>query len=296
MIVPLPKHHYEQLILLAKAEDVGAGDWSAIFTIDAQAVGIANIVTRTDGVICGMTMVPDILAAYDFSLVLSEAVTDGTAVTAGQSLGKISGPLRALVTSERVVLNFLQRLSGIATMTAQCVALVAGTGCDICDTRKTTPGYRQLEKYSVKCGGGVNHRMGLYDGVMVKDNHWIAIGAGEIATGLEHLLTQIKTKQLKLSMVEIEVDTLAQLKVVLAFSKQYVGINIILLDNMSCEDMKQAVAMRNEIGLFDQIQLEASGNVTLDALATIAQTGVERISLGCLTHSVKSLDIGLDMQ
>jgi len=296
MMTPLPKHHYEQLIALAMAEDVGDGDWSATFTIDADAVGAANIVVRTDGVICGMTMVPDILAAYNSDLVLTAAITDGTAVTAGQSIGNISGPLRALVTSERVVLNFLQRLSGIATMTAHCVALVAASNCDICDTRKTTPGYRHLEKYSVRCGGGVNHRMGLYDGVMVKDNHWVAIGASEMNTGLTMLLKQIESKQLPLRMVEIEVDTLEQLKAILVFSKQHVGITVILLDNMSCQEMAQAVVMRNEMGFSGVIQLEASGNVTLDTLVKIAQTGVERISLGCLTHSVKSLDIGLDMQ
>jgi nicotinate-nucleotide pyrophosphorylase (carboxylating) len=212
---------------------------------------------------------------------------------------RVRGPLRSLLSAERVMLNFLQRLSGIATLTHRYVRRVEGTGAKILDTRKTTPGWRALEKYAVKCGGGMNHRIGLFDGVLVKDNHLSSIAAKEIVSFLAGVVARSRAEDPK-RFVEVEVDTLDQLREVLKVD----GIDAILLDNMDCPKMEQAVEMRNRAFATNpmqtekksKVQLEASGGVTLDTVRTIAMTGVDRISVGAITHSAPALDIGLDIE
>jgi nicotinate-nucleotide pyrophosphorylase (carboxylating) len=223
---------------------------------------------------------------------------DGDPVAPGQQVARIEGPAAALLAAERLVLNFLGRMSGIATLTRQYVEAVAGTKARIYDTRKTTPGWRRLEKYAVKCGGGWNHRTGLFEALLIKDNH-LALGAesamrkgvkfspAEAVVQARRFLQQSGRESLGPLVVEIEVDTLDQLDEVLP-----VGPDIVLLDNMSPDQLRQAVARRNAAA--PEVELEASGGVHLETIRAIAASGVERISVGALTHSAVSLDVGLD--
>jgi nicotinate-nucleotide pyrophosphorylase (carboxylating) len=204
---------------------------------------------------------------------------------------RIRGPLRSLLSAERVILNFLQHLSGVATQTQRYVRRVDGTGAKIYDTRKTTPGLRLLEKYAVRCGGGENHRMGLFDGLLVKDNHLAAVPIKELSAFLSGVIGQSRAED-PTRFVEVEVDTLDQLREVLKVE----AIDAILLDNMDCPAMTTAVEMRDRANRRGRTALEASGGVTLETVRPIALTGVERIAVGALTHSVTSLDIGLDVE
>jgi nicotinate-nucleotide pyrophosphorylase (carboxylating) len=204
---------------------------------------------------------------------------------------RIRGPLRSLLTAERVILNFLQRMSGVATLTHRFVERVEGTAAKIYDTRKTIPGLRALDKYAVRAGGGVNLRIGLYDGLLVKDNHLAAQPLKELTAFLSRIVSQGRAEDPK-RLVEVEVDTLEQMREVLKVD----GVDVILLDNMDCPKMTLAVEMRDKAGKKGEVDLEASGGVTLETVRNIALCGVERIAVGAITHSAPAMDIGMDVE
>ncbi|AQT68400.1 Nicotinate-nucleotide pyrophosphorylase, carboxylating [Anaerohalosphaera lusitana] len=279
-----------RLIDLAVDEDYADGDPTSEITVAEDAWGRAGIVSREKIVVCGMSIVGDILGRYSRKLGLQVLVNDGEEAGEGDLLGVIQGPTRSLLAAERVVLNFLQRLCGISTGTKEYVDAVKGTKAKILDTRKTTPGWRELEKYAVRCGGGVNHRMNLGDGVLIKDNHVTEFG-DKIAEKLGPMVARARLYP-RVKFVGVEVDDVDfQLKQVLAVE----GIDVVLLDNMSYKEMRRAVEMRNEM-CGERPLLEASGNIRLENVREVAETGVERISVGALTHSAVSVDIGLDRE
>jgi nicotinate-nucleotide pyrophosphorylase (carboxylating) len=271
----------QDAVRAALIEDLGrAGDVTTEATIPAGAIARASISAREHGVIAGLPLARDAFLAMDVSVAFEARLSDGDAVVAGDCVARINGPARAMLSSERVALNFLGHLSGVASLTAQYVKRVAHTKAKICDTRKTTPGLRVLEKYAVRCGGGANHRFGLDDAVLIKDNH-IAVAGGVAAA-----LRAAKAHVGHLTKIEIEVDTIAQLREVLTE-----GADAVLLDNMSASQLREAVALIS--GCFP---CEASGGVTLETVAEIAETGVDVISVGALTHSARTLDLGLDIE
>ena len=267
----------ERAVYAALAEDVGEGDVTTEATVDAEAVGVATLVLRESGVVCGLRAAEIVFRALDEEVAFDALVEDGARVEAGPVAG-VSGSLRMILTGERTALNFLARLSGIATLTRRYVDAVEGTSVAILDTRKTTPGLRALEKYAVLTGGGHNHRFGLDDGVLVKDNHLRA--SGSIREAVERLRAATDLP------VEVECDTLRQVEVAIA-----AGVDAILLDNMSVDELRAAVAL---VG--GRARLEASGGVTLETIRAIAETGVDEISIGALTHSARSLDVSLELQ
>jgi nicotinate-nucleotide pyrophosphorylase (carboxylating) len=275
----LPKSLVEQAVNAALAEDLGlAGDITTDPIIPAEAQGEAAIVAREAGVVAGLDLAEATFKMLDPDAEFTRVVDDGGHVAAGGTIAQIKGRTRALLTGERTALNFLGRLSGIATLTAAYVAKVAGTKVRIACTRKTTPGLRAFEKYAVRCGGGVNHRFGLYDAVLVKDNHIAAAGGLEAALNLLHARSGHMVK------VEVEVDTLQQLEEALRFP-----IDAVLLDNMDPVTLKKAVKLAS-----GKVQTEASGGVTLETVADIAAAGVDLISVGALTHSPRNLDSSLE--
>lgn len=281
------------LLPLALDEDLGThGDWTSLALVDAGAMGGAHVVVRQPGTIAGLPAAEMALAAVDSRLDWQPNVGDGAGVVPGQRVARVAGPVRSLLAAERLVLNLLGRLSGIATLTRHYVEAVAGTGATVYDTRKTTPAWRRLEKYAVRCGGGRNHRTGLFDAVLIKDNHLAAGGAGlspsDAVRRARDYVQRHAPADLRDSMiVEVEVDTLAQLADALTASP-----DIILLDNMSPERLGEAVALRNARN--PRVELEASGGIDLETVRAVAASGVERISVGALTHSSGSLDVGLD--
>lgn len=278
------------LIEMAVAEDLGDGDVTSELLFTAQDQTQMHIVTREEIVVCGMDVVQEILARYDERLSLEVLRDDGEAVPARDKLAMVSGPLIPMLSAERVVLNFLQRLCAIATTTHRYVRAVEGTGARIYDTRKTIPGWRLLEKYAVRCGGGHNHRLGLYDAVLVKDNHLAEFG-NDLEKRLTEVVAQAKdVRQVKFVAVEVDhVD--GQLDRVL----QVPGIDIVLLDNMSQTQLRRAVKLRDAMSAPPPGPLlEASGGITLENVAAVAGTGVDRIALGAITHSARAVDIGLD--
>jgi len=278
----------KSLIKLAVAEDLGTGDVTSSITVPAGLKGTARLVTREDIIVCGMDIVAAVLKAYDSRLKLAISIPDGAHAKKGQLLGTITGPMRPLLSAERVVLNFLQHLSGISTATARYAKQTKGTRAFVYDTRKTTPGFRSLEKYAVLCGGGKNHRTGLYDAILIKDNHLAAFGP-RLAAQLAELVE--KAQKIKgIRFFEVEVDSLSQLEEVLKVK----GVDIVLLDNFTPAQMKKAVKMRNSLK-GKKPQLEASGGITLKTIKAVAKTGVERISVGAITHSAPAVDIGLDI-
>ncbi len=265
----------------ALEEDLGrAGDITTTATIPASAGARAVIASREAGVIAGLPLAEAAFHMIAPGLRFIALVGDGGHVNAGDVVAEIEGSARALLSAERVALNFLGRLSGIASLTNRFVQQVADTDCRIVCTRKTTPGLRAFEKYAVRCGGGFNHRYGLDDAVLIKDNH-IAVAGGVAAA-----LRAAKASVGHLVKIEIEVDTIAQLREVLAE-----GADVVLLDNMNLETLREAVAMVEGAML-----TEASGGVNLDTVAAIAATGVDMVSVGALTHSPRVLDLGLDIQ
>ncbi|HEV7300380.1 MAG TPA: carboxylating nicotinate-nucleotide diphosphorylase [Tepidisphaeraceae bacterium] len=288
------------LIALAKAEDLGQqnDDVTSRLTIPADAVGVATLLQKEVGVACGLPIVEMVCAAYDERLRVEQIPGFHFEIIEGHysdqrrfPLVRIRGPVRSLLSAERVVLNFLQHLSGVATHTQRFVRRVAGTSAKILDTRKTLPGYRALEKYAVVCGGGHNHRIGLYDGLLIKDNHLAEYPLRELAARLSKIAAQSRSEDAS-RLVEVEVDTLEQMREVLKVD----GVQVILLDNMDCPQMEQAVSLRDAAGKRGTIELEASGGVTLETVRSIALTGVERISVGAITHSAPALDIGMDIE
>lgn len=266
------------IVARALVEDIGHGDLTSLTLIEPTAHGRAQIIAKAPGILCGLPIGQEVFAQVDSSVAWSPLCADGEAVTPGQVLVELSGPIRAILTGERVALNFMQQLSGVSTATAAMVNACAAAGAHtrILDTRKTVPGLRALQRYAVRVGGGVNHRFGLFDAILIKENHIAA--AGGVAPALERARAAGPMVQ-----VEIEVETLAQLEEALAASA-----NLILLDNMDLDTLRQAVTQTR-----GRAKLEASGGVTLETVAAIAQTGVDFISAGSLTHSAKALDLSL---
>ena len=278
------------LIKMAVEDDLGRGDLTSELFFKDTTAAKAYIVSREEIVVCGMPVVSEILKCYDADLKLKVLIDDGQSAHAGGKIAAIQGPLCSMLSAERVMLNFLQRLSGIATATRKYVRAIHGTRAKIYDTRKTMPGWRILEKYAVRCGGGHNHRLGLYDGILIKDNHLAQLGRN-FETKLAKIISEArKVKGVKFVAVEVDhVDD--QLNYVLKIA----GIDIVLLDNMGQWQLKHAVDMRNSMcGKNKKPLLEASGNVTLNNVSAIAQCGVDRIAVGAITHSAAAVDIGLD--
>ena len=279
----LTPHLLSTAVRTALAEDIPWGDLTVSLTIPADATVTTRLVARESGVFAGGPLIIETFRQVDPLVRVTEIVPEGAAFLAGDVLAVIAGPARGVLTGERVALNFSQRLSGIATLTARFVAAVAHTPARIADTRKTTPGLRALEKHAVRAGGGANHRFSLSDAIMVKDNHLAALGARD-AESTTAALSGLRERAGHTTSIVVEVDRLDQIPPVLA--ARPTGI---LLDNFSCEDLRAGVAL---IG--DRAIVEASGGVTLDTVGGIAETGVEVISVGQLTHGARALDLGLD--
>jgi len=278
------------IIRMAIEEDMGRGDITSELLFNRNQIATAHIVSREEIVVCGNEVVAEVLKAYDPKLKLKTHIPDGERAHVGSRIATIEGPLQPMLSAERIVLNFLQRLSGIATTTRKYVRAVRGTRAKIYDTRKTTPGWRILEKYAVRCGGGYNHRIGLYDGILIKDNHLAQMGRN-IYPKLKKVIEEArKVKGAKFIAVEVDhVDD--QLNHVLRVD----GIDIVLLDNMGQWQLKHAVDMRDKMrGKGKKPLLEASGNITLNNVSGVAQCGIDRIAVGAITHSAAAVDIGLD--
>ncbi|MEM6776578.1 MAG: nicotinate-nucleotide diphosphorylase [Planctomycetota bacterium] len=290
-----------QLVRLSIAEDLGVElDWTTVTLIDVEQRGTCSIVPRVSGIAAGVALAPIIADEFDADLRLSVQIDEGAPLVPGQPIVTITGSARDLLTAERVLLNILSRMCGVATLTRRFVDVIEGTGVRLYDTRKTTPGWRRLEKYAVRCGGGCNHRTGLFDGFLIKDNH-LALG-GSSTGGPRGQLPMLADEAARRAvamrggqvnqltapeMVEIEVDDLEQLERVLP-----TGVDIVLVDNFENADLMAAVALRNRLA--PDVELEASGNVTIDTIAAIAATGIDRISSGALTHQAVWLDLGMD--
>lgn len=307
MIPPLPiDAHILSLIKMAVREDMGGEpqggganrghDLTVEISIPADSRSTGRIIAKKEGVIAGTFLLQTVLREYAADMTISLTAHDGAHVKAGEEIAVITGPTRALLSAERILLNFLGRLSGVATQTARYVkaAAQANASTHICDTRKTTPGFRALEKYAVACGGGVNHRIGLYDGAMLKDNHLAALRA-QLGHGqtLAQLTTYVKNAMPTGATLWLEVDTLDQLREALPGGKA----DVILLDNMTPAEVAEAIKIRNaHSGGPDRRYpaLEASGGITIDNIAQYAATGVERISIGALTHSAPALDVSME--
>lgn len=275
----------ETLIDLALQEDLGAtGDLTCAALIRPEEQASVQVVARSEGVLAGLPIGPRVFRHLDKTVQWDSHRQDGDFVEAGTAVATVSGPLGILLTGERTMLNFLTHLSGIATLTRRFVLAVEGTQARILDTRKTLPGWRILEKYAVRCGGGLNHRIGLFDGVLIKDNHLAAwTESRKIADAVE----TARRRSAAGLPIEVEVDTLDQLRDALQGNP-----DIVLLDNMDLATLRESVKLRDQVAA--GVQLEASGGVTLASVAAIAQTGVERISVGGLTHSAPALDLAFD--
>jgi nicotinate-nucleotide pyrophosphorylase (carboxylating) len=276
----LPDLLITDAVRAALKEDLGrAGDITSAATIPADATATAHVVARAPGVLCGLGLAAEAFRAVDPAICFSPRVKDGDRVTAGTVIADVDGSARAVLSAERVALNFLCHLSGIATATAALVDRVRHTRARICDTRKTTPGLRAFEKYAVRCGGGANHRFGLDDAILIKDNH-IAVAGGVMAA-----IRAARAAAGHLTKIEIEIETLDQLSEAMVEEP-----NAVLLDNMAPAELHEAVQM-----VRGRAVTEASGNVTLETVAAIAETGVDMISSGWITHSAPILDLALDV-
>lgn len=273
-----------RLVERALEEDLGRGDVTSDLLVPIDVAARAVLRSRSQGVIAGLGVAAMVFDVTDAQVRFAALIGDGDAVAPGQVVGVVSGPARSVLRAERVALNFLQRLSGIATLTSRYVEAVRGTRARIVDTRKTTPGLRSLEKYAVRAGGGFNHRRDLSDAMMIKDNHLAVIGA--LGLSLSEAVKQARESLPHTLKIEIEVDQLDQIPEALA-----AGADIILLDNMSTENLRRAVAT-----ISGRAIIEASGGVNLGTISEIAATGVDAISVGALTHSAPALDIGLDFE
>jgi nicotinate-nucleotide pyrophosphorylase (carboxylating) len=273
----------ERLIEAALAEDIGAGDLTSMYFVPAERRSTAFIVARESGVLSGGEVALEVFRKVDPAIEATLLVNDGDRISAGAYVMKIEGPSRSVLTAERTALNFMQRMSGVASATRRYVDEVRGSSAEILDTRKTIPGWRLLDKQAVLHGGGSNHRMGLYDRVMVKDNHLMAEGRLE---ELQEAIRRLKADHPAVE-VELEADRLEQVEAFLELE----GVDYLLLDNMSLDELRLAVGMRGDQA---NPRLEASGGVNLDTVAGIAATGVDFISVGAITHSVKALDLALD--
>ena len=268
----------------ALAEDIGSGDATTLATIPANVMFTVIMRAREPLVVAGLAFAEAAFKKLSTSVQVDWAAQDGERVKAKQALLRISGPARAILSAERVALNFVQRLSGVATLTDRYVAAIRGTKAQILDTRKTTPGWRRFEKYAVECGGGRNHRVGLYDLVLIKDNHLAALREAK-PNAIAAAVLRARTKFPRLK-VEVEADTLAQVQQAVD-----ADADIILLDNMKPSQLRQAVKL-----VAGRAKTEASGGVNLKTVRVIAKTGVDYISVGALTHSARAVDIGLDFE
>lgn len=272
---------WEAIIDLALAEDIGTGDVTTLATVPAETRARGAMIAKAEGVISGLAAAAAVFHRVDPSISVVLRVTDGAAVRPKTVIAEVEGPARSILMAERVALNLVQRLSGVATLTARYVAAVAGTKARIVDTRKTTPGLRVLEKQAVRDGGGHNHRVGLSDGILIKDNHLAAIGGPDRISRAIERARAFAPHTLK---VEVEVTTLEEVQQALD-----AGADVILLDNMDLETMRRAVEL-----VAGRALLEASGGITLATVRAVAETGVDLISVGALTHSAPALDISLD--
>lgn len=278
------KEEIIKLIDAALLEDIGPGDVTSEYFVPVDRQAKAELRARASGVLAGVEIAKEVFCKIDGQLDVKTILNDGSSLEEGTVVMTIEGAARSILTAERTALNFLQRLTGIASLTNQFVTQTEGTKAVILDTRKTTPGWRFLEKSAVKAGGGQNHRMGLYDRAMVKDNHLVAEGG---IAALQEAINRLKTEKPQVE-VELEADTLAQVKDFLGLK----GVDYILLDNMTNDELREAIELRDTVG--SSVPLEASGGVNLKTVAGIAQTGVDFISVGAITHSAVALDLGLD--
>jgi len=275
-----PTQDAHTLIRLALAEDVRTGDFTSLWTLPAEQVQTATLIAKENGIVAGMPIIPLVFSELGGNVEIDAFIQDGDSVKAGDKIATIKGETKTLLSGERVMLNFLQQLSGVATITGKFAAALKGGKTKVLDTRKTIPGFRTLQKYAVLAGGGSNHRMGLWDMVLIKDNHIAAAG------GVLEAWNAVKKQNTQNLKVEIEVENLEQLKLLLGL-----GVDRIMLDNMNNETMREAVRIVRESG--DSPELEASGNMTLERVMEIADIGLDFISVGALTHSVQALDISM---
>jgi len=280
----LSKEEIQSAVRQALSEDVGTGDVTTLATVPESANLKAVLKAREPLVVAGLAFAEIAFCELSPAVRFVARAKDGQALKAGEDLAQIEGPARAVLTAERVALNFVQRLSGVATLAAQHVQAVKGTHAKILDTRKTTPGWRRFEKYAVSCGGGHNHRIGLYDMVLIKDNHLAAL-RHELPNAIAVAVKRAREKYPQLK-VEVEADTLEQAEQAAA-----AGADFVLLDNMKPEQLRAAIQLINR-----RSQTEASGGVNLSTIRGIAETGVDFISVGALTHSARAVDIGLDFE
>lgn len=282
-----------KLIALARQEDLGDGDLTTSLMPEADVPAAFDIVAKQEGVLAGRQIAEKVLAAFDPHLTIhwSGWAEDGRDICGTpKSLATVNGSLRSILSAERVFLNFLQRLCGVATATRHFVQAVSGTQAQILDTRKTVPGWRSLDKYAVRCGGGRNHREGLFDAVLIKDNHLAGVPIERLAGRVFEMLNAMGSLSRKPAFVEVEAASLAQMRELC----NVVGIDVILLDNFAVSELAAAVAYRDSMGLGRRVELEASGGVNLQSVRAIAETGVERISVGAITHSAAALDLSLE--
>ncbi len=273
----------QRIVASALAEDLGWGDVTTEGLIEPDLKGVAQLMAKEEGILAGITVAASVFTTADPALQVEVIVPDGSRVEPGALLAVVRGPLASMLKAERVALNFVQRLSGIATVTSRYVAAVAGTGARIVDTRKTTPNLRFLEKYAVRVGGGFNHRFCLSDGVLIKDNHLAAVRA--TGRSLADAVRGVRQRVPHTVRIEVEVELLAEVEEALA-----AGADAILLDNMDIAGMRRAVGL-----IAGQAIIEASGGINLDTVRAVAECGVDLISVGALTHSAKALDISMEM-
>lgn len=275
----LPRMTLREQIRSWLAEDIGHGDVTTSLVVDPATYGVAEIVVRESGVLCGLLVAMTVFQELDTTLSWEDCAAEGSRIVPGQTVARLTGRLSSILSAERLALNLLQRLSGIATLPRAFVEAVEGTGVAILDTRKTTPGMRVLEKYAVRVGGGRNHRFGLFDGILIKDNHIRAAGS------VTEAIRRAKAAAPHPLIVEVEVTTLEEVEEALV-----AGADWILLDNMDLDTMREAV--RRVAG---RAKIEASGGVTLERVRAIAETGVDAISVGAVTHSARALDFSLEI-
>jgi nicotinate-nucleotide pyrophosphorylase (carboxylating) len=275
------KELIDKLIDLGFAEDIGDGDHTTLCSIPDAAIGQSRLLIKEEGILAGVEVAKEVFRKFDSDLSVEVFINDGAHVKPGDVVFIVSGRVQSILQAERLVLNVMQRMSGIATITNKYVKLLEGTNAKVLDTRKTTPGMRMLEKEAVKIGGGVNHRIGLFDMILLKDNHVDFTGGIENAINGAHRYLKEKNKKLK---IEIEVRNFDELREVLRIG----GIDRIMLDNFTPEQTREAVKIVN-----GQVELESSGGITIDTIRQYAETGIDYISVGALTHSVKSLDMSL---
>lgn len=269
----------DRLIDLSFAEDIGDGDHTTLCCIPEDAMGKSHLLIKEDGILAGVEIAKEVFSRFDPTMVVEVLINDGAKVHRGDIAMVVTGKVRSLLQTERLMLNIMQRMSGIATMTHRYVERIEGTGAHVLDTRKTTPGMRMLEKMAVKIGGGVNHRIGLFDMILLKDNH--IDFAGGISNAINRCHAYLKERNLDLK-IEIEVRNFDELNQVLECG----GVNRVMLDNFTVADTKKAVELINH-----RYEVESSGNITLDTIRSYAEQGVDYVSVGALTHSVKGLDM-----